>query len=113
MKNILFLLDYYQENNSANGVCCRNVAECLAKKEYGVFVGCYRPLQAPAEQMQNGVHVIKTWTMPDGPVHKTLKGKISAYLCLFFFFFFFFFAPACRSGAVARRGKLPLGLQNY
>lgn len=80
MKNILFLLDYYQENNSANGVCCRNVAECLAKKEYGVFVGCYRPLQAPAEQMQNGVHVIKTWTMPDGPVHKTLKGKISVYL---------------------------------
>lgn len=28
----------------------------------------------------NGVHVIKTWTMPDGPVHKTLKGKISVYL---------------------------------
>lgn len=79
MKNILFLLDYYQENNSANGVCCRNVAECLAKKEYGVFVGCYRPLEAPAEEIQNGVHVIRTWIMPDAPTHKTLREKMTIY----------------------------------
>lgn len=79
MKNILFLLDYYQENNSANGVCCRNVAECLAKKGYGVFVGCYRPLDAPAEEMQNSVQIIKTWTMPDVPTHKTLKEKVGIY----------------------------------
>ena len=79
MKNILFLLDYYQENNSANGVCCRNVAECLAKNGYSVFVGCYRPLDAPAEEIQNGVQIIKTWTMPDVPVRKTLKEKIKIY----------------------------------
>ena len=79
MKNILFLLDYYQENNSANGVCCRNVAECLAKKGYSTFVGCYRPLDAPAEEIQNGVRIIKTWTMPDVPSRKTLKEKIEIY----------------------------------
>lgn len=79
MKNILFLLDYYQENISANGVCCRNVAECLAKKGYNVFVGCYRPLVAPTEEIQNGVQVIKTWTMPAVPAHKTLKEKVEIY----------------------------------
>lgn len=79
MKNILFLLDYYKENNSANGVCCRNVAECLAKKGYKVFVGCYRPLEAPEEEIQNDIHVIKTWIMPNMPTHKTLKDKITVY----------------------------------
>ena len=79
MKNILFLLDYYQENNSANGVCCRNVAECLVKKGYNVFVGCYRPQDAPTEEIQNGVQIIKTWTMPDVPAHKTLKEKAEIY----------------------------------
>lgn len=79
MKNILFLLDYYQENNSANGVCCRNVAECLVKKGYNVFVGCYRPQDAPTEEIQNGVQIIKTWIMPDVPTRKTLKEKIGIY----------------------------------
>lgn len=79
MKNILFLLDYYRENNSANGVCCRNVAECLVKKGYNVFVGCYRPQDAPTEEIQNGVRIIKTWIMPDVPTQKTLKEKIGIY----------------------------------
>lgn len=79
MKNILFLLDYYRENNSANGVCCRNVAECLVKKGYNVFVGCYRPQDAPTEEIQNGVQIIKTWIMPDVPTQKTLKEKIGIY----------------------------------
>lgn len=80
MKNILFLLDYYQENNSANGVCCRNVAESLAKKGYDVFVGCYRPQDAPTEEIQNGVQIIKTWDMPSATAHKSLKEKVEVYL---------------------------------
>ena len=80
MKRILFLLDYYREGNSANGVCCRNVAEYLVDKGYEVFVGCYRPADAPEEEIQNGVHILRTWTMPDIPVHKTWKEKVQIYL---------------------------------
>lgn len=80
MKRILFLLDYYREGNSANGVCCRNVAEYLVDKGYEVFVGCYRPADAPEEEIQNGVHILRMWTMPDIPVHKTWKEKVQIYL---------------------------------
>lgn len=80
VKRILFLLDYYREGNSANGVCCRNVAEYLADRGYEVFAGCYRPAAAPEEEIQNGVHILRMWTMPDMPVHKTWKEKAKIYL---------------------------------
>ena len=80
MKNILFLLDYYCEGNSANGVCCRNIAEHLAKRGHKVFVGCYRKAGAPEEEIRNGVRIIRTWTMPDIPVHKRMSERILIYL---------------------------------
>lgn len=79
MKNVLFLLDYFCENASANGICCRNVAKEMTSRGYRVFVGSYRPESAPDVEQMEDVQVYKTWTMPATQVPRTLKDRLRFY----------------------------------
>ena len=79
MKNVLFLLDYYCENASANGICCKNVAREMVQRGYNVSVGSYRPAAAPKVEKIDGVQVYKTWTMPSVKHHRTQKERFRFY----------------------------------
>lgn len=79
MKNILFLTDYYCENASANGICCKYVAQELVRRGYRVFVGTYRPVTSPELETMDGVQVFRTWTMPQEIQHKTRKERFGIY----------------------------------
>lgn len=80
MKNILFLVDYYVEDASANGICCKNVAQEMLSQGYNVFVCSYRANNAPTVEVMDGISIYKTWSMPDKIKHKSIKEKLFFYI---------------------------------
>lgn len=56
-KRILFLVDYWTPNPTANAVCVRNVAKTLHKKGWDIYVSAYNKVSFAKSIQDEGIHV--------------------------------------------------------